>query len=90
MKDHTLFLLILLPKQYSQCWVTCSFIFFSKTLFIYFQREGKGRRKTLNVGGAQIHCFSHAPNCGLSLQPFSSQTSTKSTEPHEPAHMFCL
>ena len=75
------------------------FLFFFKVLFIYFQREGKGRRKQ-GKETSMYGCLSRAPNWGPGLQlacnpgmcpdwelnqrPFGSQSGTQSTELHQP------
>ena len=75
-----------------------SFLGFLKILFIYFQRRGKeGKRE-----GEKHQCVvaSHTPPTGdlahnpgicpdwkLNRQPFGCQTSTQSTDPHQPDQM---
>ena len=69
-------------------------LFFWSTLiiflkdFLYFQREGKGGRKRGRE--TSVRCGSSAPNRGMYVvdresnqQPFGSQASDQSTEPHQ-------
>ena len=98
-------LLVINPHAFTwslRSWETSSTLplfSFLKILFVYFQREGKGRRKrgreTL-IGCLQgtclikdrIHnpvmCLDWEPN----WQPFTLQDDAQPTEPHQSAHFF--
>ena len=75
------------------------FKLFLKILFIYFWREGKGRRKR-GRETSMCGCLLHTSNWGPGSQvcpdwesnqgPVSSQAGTQSTEPQQPGNNVCL
>ena len=78
---------------YSSVFFFC--LIFKNILFIYFQREGKGRRKR-GRETSMCGCLScapywgpgpgpkHVPWLGIKLQPFGSRAGTQSAELHQP------
>ena len=71
-------------------------LFFFKILFILFLDPGEGREKEREISVYGCHSRipywrpgpqpRHAPDGELKPQPFDSQSSTQSTEAHQPGH----
>ena len=53
-------------ENWDNCNSIINNIFLKKVLFIYFEREGKGRRK--GRGETSISCFSYMTSPGLNLE----------------------